>query len=134
MVVLRKESNLETITLGKLIELLENRPKDETVQFDFSGFYPSGVASYRGYYDQLALGFDPESGDRNCTPQITVEQLIVKLKEADGKTYTGYKGGEYRMNLNTPIWMANYGCATSTAIIGLADCDYMTIIATAFAE
>lgn len=123
-----------TISLGKLIELLKCRESDQTVKFDFGGFVPSGIGSYRGYYDHLALSFDVESSSNWSPVELTVSALIELLESANGDTFTGYKGGEFKMDLKTPVWVGNYGCSTGTAILGLANCEYMTVIDTAFVE
>lgn len=117
------------MTIGNLIALLKARNPDQDVVFDFGGFIPRDVDSYRGYYDQLALGYDDD-----YTKETTVSALIARLEAAIGKTFHGYKGGDYRMDEDTKLWVANYGECHSTAILGLADCDWHTVIATGFRE
>jgi hypothetical protein len=57
--------------------------------------------SYRGYYSDLA--FEPsESGE-------TVASLLNRCQAAMGEVFQGYKGGDYVMGRNTPLWIANYG-------------------------
>ena len=56
--------------------------------------------SYRGYYDELA--FEP-------VPDTTVGAMLTDAKEAFGRTYSGYKGGDYTMDGFTPVWLARYG-------------------------
>lgn len=123
-----------TISLGGLIDALKGREQDQTVRFDFGGFVPSGIGSYRGYYDHLAIAFDPESCSNWSSKEITVALFLKMLYKADGKRYTGYKGGEYLMGMHSPVWVGNYGSSTGTAIVGLAECNYMTVISTAFVE
>jgi hypothetical protein len=112
-----------TISIGGLIALLEQRPRDESVRFGFGYFAPDSIGSYRGFYDHLAIGYDEGK-------EATVADLVAKLKEAIGKEFDGYKGGTYRMRADTPVWAANYGDSPSTAIVGIADCDYMTVLQT----
>jgi len=50
---------------------------------------------------------------------MLLTDFIDKLKEAVGKTYTGYKGGEFTMTRDTAIWVDNYSCYSSTAVMGL---------------
>jgi hypothetical protein len=124
------------ISLGKLIKLLELEKQDNHVQFDFGGFEPTSLASYRGYYEQLALGFQEATWDDKSP---TVKSVLQELKNAIGKTYEGYKGGDYKMSEDTHLWVANYGEANSTAIVGLAivglaNCDSMTVIETRWEE
>lgn len=65
--------------------------------------------SYRGYYSDLAL--EPTEAP------IKVCQLINQLEEVFGTELTGYKGGEFLMSADTPVWVANYGC-TGSALVG----------------
>lgn len=120
------------ITLGALIRAIEDRqPKPDTwICFDFGGFYPDGVDSYRGYYEMLAIGYQSKRTESNCLAATLLEDLYSAI----GRTFHGYKGGEFRMHENTLMWAANYGECNSTAVIGLADCDYQIILATAFCE
>lgn len=115
------------ITLGRLIKLLEMEPQDNDVRYDFARFTTDGVGSYRGYYDQLAIGWTGEAE----RPQ-KVSELLAELKSAVGKTFTGYKGGEYTMDENTPVWCANYGDCHDTAITGIENCSWATVIRTEY--
>lgn len=49
-----------------------------------------------------------------------------------GKTFTGYKGGDFEMSRRTPVWVANYGNAGNTGIVGIHDDGYSVIILTAY--
>lgn len=83
------------LSLGELITELERHDSDQAVAHGFGKSH-----SYRGYYDQLA--FQP-------VENTTVGAMLRAAKEALGKTYTGYKGGEYAMGEWTDVWLANYG-------------------------
>ena len=86
--------------LGKLIETLEKEPKEKVVKHGFD--YPH---SYRGYYDQLA--FEPAEN-------VTVDSMLACAKSAVGATYGGWKGGEYLMDEDTDVWLAEVGCTGET--------------------
>lgn len=82
-------------TIGKLLLTLKNEEK-ETVVIGVS----SKGDSYRGYYTDFAL----------YPGNTTVEELQVYLEDSIlGKTFEGYKGGDYVMDEDTPIWCADYG-------------------------
>lgn len=84
------------MTLGELIEALEAMPTDaEVVNL-------CDPHSYRGYYDDLA--FERGEGTRPAA------ELLRECRIANGSTFTGYKGGEFRMGEQTPVWVAAYGC------------------------
>lgn len=117
------------ISLGRLIRLLECEPPDNTVRFDFGGFIPRKVNSYRGYYDHLAIGYDEDYSN-----QPVVRDLLAELRSAIGKTFQGYKGGDYRMDERTPVWVGNYGHCSNTAIVGIADCNWTTVFQTAWED
>lgn len=53
--------------------------------------------SYRGYYEQLA--FDPETN-------TNVGNMLDHAESALGKTFEGYKGGDYTMHGGTDCWIA----------------------------
>lgn len=124
----------QPLRLGALIALLEQRPADNSVSFDFCGLMPAGVRSYRGYYDHLAIGHTAD-----CPAHPTVATLIRELRGAVGQIFEGYKGGSFRMDENTPVWVSNYGESHSTAVVGVralgyTDAGYWTIIETAHCE
>ena len=104
-----------TTTLGNLINGIKQAPDDADVMFDFAHTIPDGVRSWRGDYSQLAIGWKPQqAGD---FPNAKLMSEILEM--ANGNTYEGYKGGDFKMDLSTPIWIDNYGEYTSTAIVGL---------------
>lgn len=113
-----------TVRLGSLIAMLEPyelRPASlspareaRDVYFDFGDLAPEGLHSYRGYYDHLALAFGAPRGK-----PVDVTVLLAMLRNANGHEFRGYKGGEYTMNLSTPVWVSERSVASATAIVGL---------------
>ncbi len=117
------------LTLGELILKLEAVTKKElNVYFDFECARPTHLNSWRGSYDELALSFMFE-GD-----VLTVEKLLTILKGAVGKTYIGYKGGDYVMGKTTPVWVSNYGNSGNTAVVDVLVLDYSIILETKYCE
>ena len=116
--------------LGALIDALKPLKPDTAVSFDFAFLDPTDFDSYRGYYDQLALGF---TGGRHSDgwAEIKVAELLAKAEAAVGKTYEGWKGGDYVMTRSTPLWVANPGCTGSTAIVGVQDIGWAILLITA---
>lgn len=119
------------LNLGELIDVLAARPKDQTVRFDIGSLYPTRLMSYRGYYEQLALGY-MDRDDKGSKGFPNVDAVLAELRSAIGATFTGYKGGEYVMRSETPLWVANYGNTSETIIVGVCDNDYQTVLATAY--
>lgn len=83
------------MTLGELIERLEATPGD----FVFTNGFGRAI-SWRGSYDELA--FEPASN-------VSAKEMLTEAKSAVKRTFSGYKGGEYRMDLHTPVHIARYG-------------------------
>jgi len=109
--------------LGEIIRCLENFERGNTVRFDFCHFNPTVLASSRGYYHQLALGYEPPNGNT-----VTVGKLLDHCRSAVGKTFDGYKGGKYKMDLNTDVYVDNYGEWTETCIVDIVPAPYRTVI------
>jgi hypothetical protein len=119
--------NSPQLLLGEIILKLEAvKDKEKPLYIDLMDKRPKGVNSWRGSYGELAIqteGFgyyqgklkkdwggyqeyeDISIGKENPS----VNEWIGVLNEAIGKTFTGYKGGDYLMGKNTPVWLAEYG-------------------------
>lgn len=98
-------------TLGKLIAALQGLDQERLIQ-------PLGDPhSYRGYYSDLA--FDPATVDAKAGA-TTVGFLLGALKDnCMGRTFEGYKGGDFAMTENTPLWIAEYGRSGAPRVMGL---------------
>lgn len=83
------------MSLKELIEYLKKEKRRKVVPMGFSNPH-----SYRGYYEDLA--FEP-------TENITVGKMLKCAQEALGKTYQGYKGGDFKMEEHVDVYLANYG-------------------------
>lgn len=91
-------------TLGMCIRALQDLPPETPLAT------PCGeLLSYRGYYDHLAI---QPTGDID-----TAGKLLAECNRADGRVYEGYKGGDYRMGLETPVWFSEWG-TTGPAVSG----------------
>lgn len=95
------------LTLGGLIAALEGAG-DTPVRFDRGGS-PTKPHSYRGYYSDLCF----ESTDK----PVKASRLLEGARTSVGRTFEGYKGGDFTMGEDTPLWVAPYGC-TGDAITG----------------
>lgn len=92
----RKKREESQMTLGKLIDVLQKMPAD----FQVLNF--RNPHCYRGYYSDLA--FELPDGTRSAA------DLLDECRETIGGEFTGWKGGEYIMSENTPIWLAKEDC------------------------
>ncbi len=107
-----KERSNYHLTLGGLVEELRNADPSFVVKFDNELGYPSSPESYRGYYSDLSF---PPSDD-----SITVAELLSFSEKAIGETFEGYKGGDFKMTKDTPLWVSAYGSSSGIAIIGVS--------------
>jgi len=105
------------MTLGELIAALDRKDKDKPVTFGWNYCEPTTVHSYRGDYADLAIGYDKTNWDKRCT----VESLLKTLNDANGQTFTGYKGGEYFMDVDTLMWADPSNQACRMAIVDVVD-------------
>lgn len=116
--------------LGELIDALGLCKPDLPVYFDFCGFRPrpGSLHSYRGVAYDLALGYVDDNG-----PDVVVGALLAELQQAVGKTFEGYKGGEYTMDRRTPVWVANRGdWLTHTQVARVRVAEFKVILETVY--
>lgn len=133
-------------TLGGLIDALADLPQGLPVYVD--NRVPTALSSYRGYYDHLAIErsgdqpkltevatpgrpfdseylgrYTPGTSEVRIAYPATVSELSDALKLAVGETFEGYKGGQYTMTWNTPLWVSEYGDATRRRICAIEHFD-----------
>lgn len=120
---IKDTTEYSTLEVGELIDCLtEIIPQgvkmkylDKVVKYDFNpNAGGMNLDSWRGNYSELTLDYDINGND------ITLGQLLEKLEASiKGKIFYGYKGGEYRMNIDTPVWADQAGRYTERMIIGV---------------
>jgi hypothetical protein len=114
------------VTLGKLISHIKATLavyKERSVGVCHDGVffddkeYVGPPTSYRGYYADLA--FEPQEHFMSAADLLKIleEQVLDKKLE-------GYKGGEYLMGADTPLWIDHSGVANGVAVV---DIDNVTI-------
>lgn len=81
--------------LKQLIGLLEAAPQDKIVPKGFTNPH-----SWRGIYHELA--FEPAEN-------VKVSDMLADAKSALGKTFEGYKGGDFKMDEDTEVHISDYG-------------------------
>lgn len=123
-----------TLEVGELIDqLLEIIPQgvkmkylDKIVKYDFNPDAGGLILdSWRGVYSELTLDYDIGGKD------VTLGELLKDLKTSiKGKVFYGYKGGEYRMNIDTPVWADMGGLYNGRMIIGVEDTENYIILKT----
>lgn len=99
------------MTIGNLISVLASVNGDAVVRFDNEELgSPGDLASYRGYYSDLS--FSPS------VHSVTVKDLMNVAKSVEGTTLQGYKGGDFYMDSDTPLWVSHWGSSSGVAIVG----------------
>jgi hypothetical protein len=117
-----------TIRLGQFIDNLEAFDGDLHIEYD-DGVTPGDFGSWRGRYEELTLYPSEASVPR------TVADVLRDANEADGKTFPGYKGGDFGMNLSTPVWADAWGQCPGRAIKGfLVERPGVLVIATSMED
>lgn len=131
------------LILGDLIDELEkcdlsdlSSGEKKGIAFDFGSAIPTTVDSWRGSYAELAIGYrlsGYDNDDQHFSDSYAVD-FLEHLKSTIGKTFDGWKGGEYTMSKSTPVWVSNPGNAGSTAVVGVLDAGWQIVIITAYCE
>lgn len=127
----------DQLTLGQIIERLteisKRSEKDSDVVYDFEYLFPTEINSWRGSYSELALNFC-NYGDEGDPRPMKLSEFLTLLNGTVGKTFTGYKGGDFTMDESTPVWVANYGNSGNTAVVDVVDQGYQVMIMTAYQQ
>ena len=100
------------LTLGVLIKRLETATPDLQVQCS-NGAMLGELSSYRGYYSDLA--FEPTK------EQTTVGKLLADCKKVLDTTLQGYKGGDFVMGSDTPLWLSPWGDCSDIALMDVME-------------
>jgi hypothetical protein len=128
------------LTLGELIGKLERIDSKsqsgdvKRVDYDFGTSYPTNIDSWRGDYSHAALGYKLSGYDSNKGHHgyIEIDALLEELKSSLDKTYEGWKGGDYRYDEDTPLWIANPGNSGNTAIYDVLDDGWRVVLLTCY--
>lgn len=100
----------------KFFESIKGRTSDGCdVQFGFGECIPLSLSSYRGFYDHIAIGYKDTDRAEAKPPFEEVAQMFF---DAPKMKLHGYKGGVYDVFDDTPVWVANYGRASDTTLVG----------------
>lgn len=119
----RQTRSLYHVTLGALIDALKDVDLDMQVLVrskDGVDTFPGRFSSYRGYYADLSLSEGSEP--------MTVDTLLSQAEVALGSTFEGYKGGDFVMGHDTPLWFAEYGCCGPAIIDAYAGDGFFLLI------
>lgn len=116
------------MTLGQLIDVLERKDPEASIDYAFGYFSPTRFHSWRGAYEELSLGYGHWTEIGGFSNRPTVASLLALSIEADGKTFTGYKGGEYTMDRDRRIWISNNNESCQSGIADVIEGDVGVVI------
>lgn len=111
--------------LADWIEALEKVPATADVMFD-DGTSVGRLTSWRGVYAQLSI--DTHRGE-----PFTAIELLKDARDADGGTFTGWKGGDYTMDLSTPVWADEEGTCPGRIPLAVDEIDGRVVVRTGYA-
>lgn len=111
----RRERSNYHLTYGGLIEVCRKAPAHVGMSSE-----SRGISAYRGFYTDIALCLDPElsfPGDGIPTCHAFADWLEGQI----GKNLQGYKGGEYEITADKPLWLADdYSHCSGIAVVDTA--------------
>lgn len=110
----------QQLTIGEIIEKLKKiKRKSKSVTFDFEFAFPTRIDSWRGSYEEPALGFDLAGYNKKAdekSDSATVKELISRLEMSLNVPFKGWKGGEFVYDEKSLLWVSNRGNYGSTVI------------------
>jgi hypothetical protein len=116
------------LTLNKLISALKAEDSTKTVMFDTDQYpdaYPHNICSYRGFYQDLAIS--------ETYIKRTCGGLLDECDKISGQVLRGYRGGEFTMDPDAPLWKAEWGM-TGPAIVDVRSTDQALILVTRYVD
>lgn len=110
--------------LRDFIAALEKCDQNSDVVLDHENRAVSHLISWRGSYSELSLD--------SCIDgkPVKVSELLKDCRDAIGKTFGGYKGGDFQMNADTLVYADEYSAASGVATCGVAKEGLKTVIET----
>lgn len=108
IIKLMKDTRIENatnLTIGEAIQKLNSFSESDKLLFSNGHYFDGTYDSYRGYYEDMYIGWDDEDKGFN-----TVGKLKEVLNDAlDVGVMIGYKGGEFSIAEDTLLWFSTYG-------------------------
>lgn len=107
--------------LGELRDTLQKAPPNWPVHVEVEGerMYARGLISWRGSYGQCSLDWDSRE---DIGAPITVGKLLSQVElTLMGIPMHGYKGGDYVMDEDVPVWADPYGVSQHRVITRVRD-------------
>ena len=111
-----RKSSAGNLTIESMLDKLSQHDNSDTITFSNGEFLDGSFGSYRGYYEDLSIGYSDKDQGFN-----TVKDLKDILNKAlDKGIMYGYKGGEFSIDEDTLVWLAGYS-DLGDMIVGVAE-------------
>lgn len=122
--------NFTGLTVIQLINEIKKLKRDTAIRYDFGYFSPVGFHSYRGFYEDVAIGFEYRQDN------LMAMDFLKQLKNMLGKEIHGWKGGTYIVEPDSYLWVSKDASeANGTVITGVTDLGYgYAILNTAYED
>lgn len=105
------------MNIKEIRKALKNVDPSCGIYFDFCRCIPTKANSWRGSYDEPAIGWSENFGEES-----TVGKFLEQLDElTSGKIYYGWKGGEFTYNEHHTLHIDNAGQSTETEISAITE-------------
>ncbi len=100
-----RKASAGNLSIGEMLDKLNKFKDDEQITFTNEKFHDGTFDSYRGYYEDMYIGWSNSDNGANTVGSLK-DTLITALNQ--GEMY-GYKGGDFSIDRDTLVWMAEYG-------------------------
>jgi hypothetical protein len=100
----RAHRRKKMMTISLLIEELKKYPCDAKID---------NIRNPHCYRRNNDIAFEKKKGTR------TVQSLVDELNSCIGKTFIGWKGGEFEMDKDTPVWVSEKGECIDNSIASI---------------
>lgn len=123
----------DMMTIDQVLKALRIADPTAPVVFDFCHTTPRRVDSWRGIYADPALGWQHYGrGSPAGSDATTVATLIAELEEAiaPGKTFEGWKGGQFSYSGRSHLHVDNPGDYSCTELARVAVGGYRVVLHT----
>jgi hypothetical protein len=119
------------MNIERIKKFLLQANADALVYFDFCDCVPLGISSWRGKYDEPAIGWSP-SGYSGNGKAPTAKEFLCELDLAtSGMIYTGWKSGDFSYTEQSVLHVDNPGEYTNTEIISVEIGEHQIVLHTA---
>lgn len=109
--------NNNGLNYSEFLTAISDLDPETFIRFDFGGLIPCGYHSYRGYYEDCAIGFGQG--------EMLAGEYALELKSMLGKPLYGWKGGEWKIHKKTSLWVSGGPSeCTGTIITSIKDSGY----------